>query len=50
MSSAQHIADVKVLARKIATENDTAEFLKLALSMHRLLDEFLRAHLKPRTN
>lgn len=50
MKSGEQTAEVKVLARKIAQENDTTRFVELALLMHRLLDELLRDHLKPQVN
>jgi len=50
MRSAEQIVEVKVLARQIANENDAAQFLELVLRMHRVLDEFLRDHLKPKVN
>jgi hypothetical protein len=48
--SAELIDGVKILASKIADDNDADQFLDLALRMHRLLDEFLRGQLKPRVN
>jgi hypothetical protein len=48
--SAEQIAEVKALARKITNGNDAAQFVELALRMHRLLDEFLRNHLRRKVN
>ena len=44
MKSGEQTAEVKVLARKIAQENDTTRFVELAVLMHRLLDELLGDH------
>jgi hypothetical protein len=49
-SAEERIAEVKHLAKKLSQENAEDELLELAMQMHRLLGEFLRDRLRPKTN